>query len=49
MVGFEREFIIYLQSIGESNFNKLLIINGVMKEKRDLQNVYKRLRKKYRK
>lgn len=49
MAGFEREFIIHLQSIGESNSNKPLTTNGAMKEKRDSQNVYKRLRKKYRK
>lgn len=49
MAGFEREFIIHLQSIDETNSNKPFTINGAMNEKKDSRNVYRRLLKKYRK
>ncbi|XP_061191840.1 uncharacterized protein LOC133200113 [Saccostrea echinata] len=49
MAGFEREFIIHLQSVGEHNVNGLLKGGPVIKGKKELQNsVYRRLMKKYR-
>ncbi|XP_062612958.1 uncharacterized protein LOC134274739 [Saccostrea cucullata] len=50
MAGFEREFIIHLQSVGEHNVNGLLKEDPVNKGKKEVHNsVYGRLMKKYRK
>ena len=45
MEGFEREFVIHLQTVNEHNSNELCKIQ----EKMDSKNVYRRLKRKYRK
>lgn len=49
MEGFEREFVIHLQTVSEHNSNELCKIPGAVQEKMDSKNVYRRLKRKYRK